>query len=150
MQRAICKAANMQKSSPAPCPGKGVRLTKRGQRLPVAPDGERGNAAPMSNRGVALARRPRGMVRRDDFAIEDRPLPEPGAGDLRVRIAFISLDPAMRGWMAEGRSYAPPVGIGEVSAAGSVVAQIAQIKGCRGKDKCRHVTQELGFDACVD
>jgi NADPH-dependent curcumin reductase CurA len=91
----------------------------------------------MSNRGVALARRPRGMVRRDDFAIEDRPLPEPGAGDLRVRIAFISLDPAMRGWMAEGRSYAPPVGIGEVSAAGSVVgqigqiAQIAKIKGCR-------------------
>ena len=41
-------------------------------------------------------------------------------------------------------------------AVGSVVGQIAKIKGCRavgiagGPDKCRYVTQELGFDACVD
>jgi NADPH-dependent curcumin reductase CurA len=41
-------------------------------------------------------------------------------------------------------------------AVGSVVGQIARIKGCRavgiagGPDKCRYVTQELGFDACVD
>jgi hypothetical protein len=41
-------------------------------------------------------------------------------------------------------------------AVGSVVGQIARIQGCRavgiagGADKCRHVTEELGFDACVD
>jgi NADPH-dependent curcumin reductase len=41
-------------------------------------------------------------------------------------------------------------------AVGSVVGQIAKIKGCRavgiagGPDKCRYVIQELGFDACVD
>lgn len=41
-------------------------------------------------------------------------------------------------------------------AVGSVVGQIAKIKGCRavgiagGPDKCRYVVQELGFDACVD
>ena len=41
-------------------------------------------------------------------------------------------------------------------AVGSVVGQIAKIKGCRavgiagGADKCRFVTGELGFDACVD
>ena len=41
-------------------------------------------------------------------------------------------------------------------AVGSIVGQIAKIKGCRavgiagGPDKCRYVTQELGFDACVD
>ena len=41
-------------------------------------------------------------------------------------------------------------------AVGSVVGQIAKIKGCRvvgiagGPDKCRYVTEELGFDACVD
>jgi NADPH-dependent curcumin reductase CurA len=39
---------------------------------------------------------------------------------------------------------------------GSVVGQIAKIKGCRavgiagGKDKCRWLTSELGFDAAVD
>jgi NADPH-dependent curcumin reductase len=41
-------------------------------------------------------------------------------------------------------------------AVGSVVGQIAKIKGCRavgiagGKDKCAHVVQDLGFDACID
>jgi NADPH-dependent curcumin reductase len=41
-------------------------------------------------------------------------------------------------------------------AVGSVVGQIAKIRGCRavgiagGPDKCRYVVQELGFDACVD
>jgi NADPH-dependent curcumin reductase CurA len=41
-------------------------------------------------------------------------------------------------------------------AVGSVVGQIARIKGCRvvgiagGTDKCCYVVEELGFDACVD
>jgi NADPH-dependent curcumin reductase CurA len=41
-------------------------------------------------------------------------------------------------------------------AVGSVVGQIAKIKGCRavgvagGQKKCRYVTDELGFDACLD
>jgi NADPH-dependent curcumin reductase CurA len=41
-------------------------------------------------------------------------------------------------------------------AVGSVVGQIAKIKGCRavgiagGAEKCRFVTEVLGFDACVD
>jgi NADPH-dependent curcumin reductase CurA len=196
----------------------------------------------MSNRMVKLARRPVGMTRREDFIIEDGPLPEPGAGQFRVKVEYISLDPAMRGWMNDAKSYVPPVGIGEVmrsysagivdksnnpafkpgdavqglfgvqryalsdgqrvvkvdtsqaplqrwigglgmpgwtayfgllevgqpkagetvvvsaasGAVGSVVGQIAKIKGCRavgiagGPDKCRYVTQELGFDACVD
>src|ERR1700724_3021025 len=41
-------------------------------------------------------------------------------------------------------------------AVGSLVGQIARIKGCRavgiagGEKKCRHVTQALGFDTCLD
>ena len=41
-------------------------------------------------------------------------------------------------------------------AVGSVVGQIAKVKGCRavgiagGADKCRFVVEVLGFDACVD
>ena len=196
----------------------------------------------MSNRMVRLARRPVGMAKREDFTIEDGSVPEPGTGEFRVRVEYISLDPAMRGWMAEGKSYVPPVGLGEVmrayavgvveishnpgfkagdavqgmfgvqryaisngrgvvkvdpsiaplqrwigglgmpgwtayfglldvgqpkpgetvvvsaasGAVGSVVGQITKIKGCRavgiagGPDKCRYVTQDLGFDACVD
>ena len=68
----------------------------------------------MSNRMVKLARRPRGMVTREDFKIEDGPVPEPGPGEVRVRVEYISLDPAMRGWVNDGKSYVAPVGIGEV------------------------------------
>jgi NADPH-dependent curcumin reductase CurA len=196
----------------------------------------------MSNRMVKLARRPKGMIVREDFKLEEGPIPEPGNNQFRVKIEYISLDPAMRGWVNEGKSYVPPVAIGEtmraysagivetsnhpgfkpgdavqsmfgvqryavsdgqrvvkvdtsqaplqrwigglgmpgwtayfglldvgqpkagetvaVSAAsgavGSIVGQIARIKGCRaigiagGPDKCRYVKDELGFDACVD
>ena len=74
----------------------------------------------MSNRMVKLARRPKGMVQRADFTIEDGPVPEPGPGELRVRIEYISLDPAMRGWMNDAKSYSPPVGLGEVMRAFAV------------------------------
>ena len=182
------------------------------------------------------------MTKREDFTIEDGPVPEPGPGEFRIRIEYVSLDPAIRGWMNDSKSYVAPIGIGEVmrsysagiveksnnpafkegdavqgmlgvqryavsngqrivkvdisqaplqrwigglgmpgwtayfgllevgqpkagetvvvsaasGAVGSLVGQIAKIKGCRavgiagGPDKCRHVTQELGFDACVD
>ena len=36
-----------------------------------------------------------------------------------MQVRFLSLDPAMRGWMNEGKSYIPPVGIGEVMRAGA-------------------------------
>jgi NADPH-dependent curcumin reductase CurA len=196
----------------------------------------------MTNRVVKLAKRPVGLAGRDDFLVQDQPLPEPGPGQFRVRNRYISLDPAMRGWMAEGRSYVPPVKLGEVmrayaagiveasndpdfpvgtavtgllgvqthaiadaravikvdtrvaplerwigglgmpgwtayfglldigqpkagetvvvsaasGAVGSIVGQIARIKGARavgiagGPEKCRAVVDELGFDACVD
>ena len=41
-------------------------------------------------------------------------------------------------------------------AVGSVVGQLAKVRGCRvvgvagGEDKCRYVVDELGFDACID
>jgi len=200
-----------------------------------------------TNRMVKLARRPNGMATRQDFAIEDGPLPQPGPGEARVKIEYISLDPAMRGWMNDAKSYVPPVAIGAVmrsfsvgrvdasntpefkvgdavvgslgvqqyaivkgggsardrvykvdpglaplerwigglgmpgmtayfglfdvlkpkagetivisaasGAVGSVVGQLAKHHGLRavgiagGPDKCKYVTGELGFDACVD
>lgn len=196
-----------------------------------------------TNRVCKLIKRPQpGLVTSDVFAIGDEDAATAGAGEFRVRIEYISLDPAMRGWMNEGRSYVPPVPLGSpmrafaagridqsnhphfkvgdavqglfgvqqyavsngegvvkidtasapmerwvgglgmpgwtayfglldvgqpkagetvvVSAAsgavGSIVGQIAKIKGCRvvgiagGPEKCRYVRDDLGFDACVD
>src|SRR5688572_7269005 len=77
------------------------------------------------NRQFKLAKRPSGMVKREDFDFTEGPVPQPGDGQFVVRVTYLSLDPAMRGWMNEGKSYIPPVGIGEVmraGAAGTVVA----------------------------
>ena len=71
------------------------------------------------NRQFKLAARPVGMVKRGDFEFTSGPVPEPGPGQVLVRVQYVSLDPAMRGWMNEGRSYIPPVGLGEVMRAGT-------------------------------
>jgi NADPH-dependent curcumin reductase len=194
------------------------------------------------NRQIRLAARPQGLPKPGDWEHTQEAVPEPGDGELVVRVSHLSLDPAMRGWMNDARSYIPPVGLGEVmraagvgvvtasrserfgvgthvsgtfgvqeyalsdgrgvvavdpsaaplptwlgalgmpgltayfglldvgaakegetvvvsgaaGAVGTVVGQIAKIKGCRvigiagGPDKCRMLTEELGFDGAID
>ena len=194
------------------------------------------------NRQIKLAARPAGLPKPSDWSFEESAIPTPAEGEVLVKTQYISLDPAMRGWMNEGKSYIPPVQLGEVmragsagqvveskhdafkpgdfvtgtggvqeyftskakhlikvdtsfaalptylgtlgmpgmtayfglldvgmpkegetvlvsgaaGAVGSVVGQIAKIKGCYvvgtagGPQKCAYVTDELGFDACVD
>jgi NADPH-dependent curcumin reductase len=194
------------------------------------------------NRQILLKSRPEGAPGLDNFELVERPVPEPGEGEVLMRTLYLSLDPYMRGRMSAAKSYAKPAAVGEpmvggtvgeivasrnpkfsvgdivlgyggwqeyalssgtalrkldpaaapvstalgvlgmpgmtayvglleigqpkpgetvvVAAAsgavGSVVGQIAKIKGSRavgiagGADKCRFVTGELGFDACVD
>jgi NADPH-dependent curcumin reductase CurA len=194
------------------------------------------------NHRFTLASRPVGIPKRTDWAYDEEAVRELQDGELLIRVLFISLDPAMRGWMNQSRSYVPPVAIGEVMRAlalgrvvasknplfavgkhvsgtfgvqeyfisegkglievdprvaplptylnvlgmtgmtayfglletgqpqpgntvvvsaaaggvGSVVGQLAKIKGCRavgiagGADKCRYLISELGFDAAID
>jgi NADPH-dependent curcumin reductase CurA len=194
------------------------------------------------NRQLRLAARPVGTPKRSDWSFTEEALAEPSDGEFAVKVTHLSLDPAMRGWMNEGKSYIRPVGIGEVmraggagkviaskhpefkvgdevagsfgvqqyaisdgkgvrkvdtrfaplttylgalgmpgmtayfglldigkpkagetvvvsgaaGAVGSVVGQIAKIKGCRvvgiagGAEKCRYLTEKLGFDAAID
>ena len=78
----------------------------------------------MTNRQITLAARPVGFPQESDFALVEAPLPEPGRGEVLVRLQWLSLDPYMRGRMSEARSYAKPTGIGEVmpgQAVGEVV-----------------------------
>ncbi|MFZ0090138.1 MAG: NADP-dependent oxidoreductase, partial [Solirubrobacteraceae bacterium] len=194
------------------------------------------------NHQVRLAARPVGMCKPSDWEHTEEPVAEPDDGEVLVKVHYLSLDPAMRGWMNEGRSYVAPVQIGEVmraggageviesrhpnfaagdhvtgitgvqeyavlggdglikvddelaplpvhlgalgmpgmtayfglleigrpvqgdtvvvsgaaGAVGGVVGQIAKLKGCRvvgiagGAEKCRHVVEDLGFDAAID
>lgn len=196
----------------------------------------------MKNQQFRLASRPTGLVGRENFDVTEEEVPTPGDGEFVVELEYISLDPAMRGWMNDVRSYIPPVQIGEVmralgagkivssnhgsfkegdhvvggfgvqryavsdgggaftvdpnlvplstylgalgmtgmtayfglldvgevkggetvvvsgaaGAVGSVAGQIAKIKGCTvigiagGEEKCKWITEGLGFDAAID
>jgi NADPH-dependent curcumin reductase CurA len=196
----------------------------------------------MKNTRILLASRPVGLPKRSDWQIETIDRNQPGEGEFLAEVLYISLDPAMRGWIREGKSYIEPVRIGEVmraggtgrvidsnhpkfapgdyvvgssgvqkywisdgadvrkvdpelallpkylgvlgmpgmtayfgilevgavksgetvlvsgaaGAVGALVGQIAKIKDCRvigiagGKEKCRYITEELGFDGAID
>jgi NADPH-dependent curcumin reductase CurA len=66
------------------------------------------------NHQVKLRARPVGRVRPGDFELVEAPVPEPGPGDVLLRVLWLSLDPAMRGWIALGKNYAEPVALGAV------------------------------------
>ena len=80
---------------------------------------------PYANTQVKLASRPVGLPTPANFTIESTEVPALQPGQVLVQTELLSLDPAMRGWMNAGKSYIPPVGIGEVFRAlgtGRVVA----------------------------
>lgn len=196
----------------------------------------------MKNTRVLLRSRPVGLPKPEDWKIDSVEQDQPGEGEFLAEVLYISLDPAMRGWINEGKSYVEPVGLGEVMRAGGVarviesrhpkfevgdhvvgmggaqkywildgrgvkkvdpdlaplprylgalgmpgmtayfgilevgelkegdtvlvsgaagavgalVGQIAKIKNCRvigiagGEEKCRYLTEELGFDGAID
>ncbi len=66
------------------------------------------------NRQVVLASRPRGIPGPEHFRIREAPRPEAGEGSFLVRNLYLSVDPAMRGWVNAAANYSEPVGVGEV------------------------------------
>jgi NADPH-dependent curcumin reductase CurA len=72
------------------------------------------------NRRLLLRARPEGLPSDEHFEVDEEPDAQPGEGEFAVSVTHISLDPAMRGWMRDVRSYIPPVGLGEVMRAGAV------------------------------
>jgi NADPH-dependent curcumin reductase len=66
------------------------------------------------NRQVRLKARPEGIPQAHHFELGEAPVPEIGPGQILVRNRFLSVDPAMRGWVSDVANYAPPVPIGAV------------------------------------
>jgi len=77
------------------------------------------------NHQVRLAARPVGLPKANDWQFTEEAVAEPAEGGVLIKTLALSLDPAMRGWMNEGKSYIPPVGIGEVMRAGGIGVVIA-------------------------
>ncbi|MGC5583710.1 NADP-dependent oxidoreductase [Ornithinimicrobium sp. W1665] len=80
---------------------------------------------PATTRQVVLLSRPDDVPRAEHFEIRETPVPDLAEGQLLVRTEYLSVDPAMRGWVSAVANYAEPVGIGEVMrslAVGEVLA----------------------------
>ena len=78
-----------------------------------------GMPAPIVNRQFRLAARPVGLPKATDWNYTEESVRDPADGEVLVKVLYISLDPAMRGWMNDGKSYIRPVAIGEVMRAGA-------------------------------
>ncbi len=76
---------------------------------------------------VCLAARPVGMPTDSDWEIRHSPVPVAGEGQFVAEVLYVSVDPAMRGWMNDARSYIEPVAIGAVMRAGGI-ARVTESK----------------------
>jgi NADPH-dependent curcumin reductase CurA len=79
----------------------------------------------IENRRFLLMRRPDGLPVADDFALVTEAVPELPEGRVLVRNHYVSLDPAMRGWMDGKPSYTPPIPLGSV-VRGITIGQVVE------------------------
>ena len=77
------------------------------------------------NHQFRLAARPSGLPKRTDWKYTEEPVADPAPGQVVIKNLYLSLDPAMRGWMNDARSYIEPVKIGDVMRAGGIGRVIA-------------------------
>jgi NADPH-dependent curcumin reductase len=72
------------------------------------------------NRQILLKSRPEGTPTLSNFELVQSPVPEPGDGEVLMRIRYLSLDPYMRGRMSAAKSYAKPIDVGAPMVGGTV------------------------------
>lgn len=72
------------------------------------------------NQRVILAARPKGVPGPEFFSLDTVVTPQPGDGEFLIHNQFLSVEPAMRGWVNEAPNYSPPVPVGDVMRAFAV------------------------------
>jgi hypothetical protein len=74
----------------------------------------------MKNKQIILKNRPKGFPDENTWAIETVTIPELEEGEILIEHHYVSLDPAMRGWMNDTKSYIPPVELEHVMRSGAI------------------------------
>lgn len=64
------------------------------------------------NRQFLLASRPASLPTATEVPLVESPMPQAGDGEIVIRNHYISLDPAIRGWMSDAPSYIEPIPLG--------------------------------------
>ena len=92
----------------------------------------------MINKQVKLVKRPTGFPTAENWQLTETPVPEIGQDEVLVKVTHLSIDPAMRGWINEGKSYIEPVALGATMRAigvGEVIATKSDLVGI-GDEVC--------------
>lgn len=72
------------------------------------------------NRRFLLIQRPHGLPTQSDFQLAECPKPVIGAGEALIRNHYVSIDPAIRGWLDAGGNYMEPIALGDAVRASTV------------------------------
>lgn len=72
------------------------------------------------NRQILLRKRPVGVPAAGDFEAGEGAVGVPGHGEVLLKNLYLSIDPAIRGWMSDAKSYLPPIQIGEPIRSGTL------------------------------
>lgn len=72
------------------------------------------------NKQLLLQKRPIGLPEKDTWKLVETEIPTTKDGEILIQCEYVSLDPAMRGWINEGKSYIAPVELNDVMRAGGV------------------------------
>ena len=75
---------------------------------------------PAVNRQYILKSRPVGLPTPEDVPMLESPVPEAGPGQIVIRNLYMSLDPAIRGWMSDEPNYIEPIPVGTPVWAGTI------------------------------
>jgi NADPH-dependent curcumin reductase len=86
----------------------------------------------IDNKFVKLMKRPSGFPSKDTWSHEKEQVKAIKDGEILIKNLYVSLDPAMRGWLNEARSYIPPVKIGEFMRAGTI-GEVIETKNSKFK-----------------
>lgn len=74
----------------------------------------------MNNKQIILKNRPKGFPDKNTWQLDENKIPELEEGEILIQHHYISLDPAMRGWMNDTKSYIPPIALDQVMRAGAI------------------------------
>jgi NADPH-dependent curcumin reductase len=83
--------------------------------------------SPSLQRKIVLVARPEGEIKDSDFRLEEGELPETQPGQVRIRNVYLSIDPAIRGWLNASAGYVEPIAVGDVIRS-AAIGQIAESK----------------------
>jgi NADPH-dependent curcumin reductase CurA len=66
------------------------------------------------NRQFLLDARPEGDVKHSDFKLVESDMPSPGEGEVLIKVLYLAVEPAMRGWMENRADYVAPLELGDI------------------------------------